>query len=50
MATPMYTTDGKVRPDAAEEVRRVMDVSLDKVRTATIDLSRTYTSEYLQAG
>jgi NitT/TauT family transport system substrate-binding protein len=50
MATPMYSSDGRVRPDAAEEVRRVMDVSLDKVRTATIDLSQTYTSEYLQAG
>lgn len=50
MARPMYTVDGKVDPNAAEEVRRVMDISLAKVRAATIDLSKTYTSEFLQAG
>jgi len=47
LAKPMYSTDGRVRPESAEAVRRVLAGSLDRVRNAQIDLSRTYTNEFL---
>ena len=47
MAKPMYSTDGRVTMESAEAVRRVLSESLDSVRKANIDLSKTFTNEYL---
>jgi NitT/TauT family transport system substrate-binding protein len=47
MAKPMYSTDGRVNTESAQAVRRVLSESLEKVRRADIDLSKTFTNEYL---
>jgi NitT/TauT family transport system substrate-binding protein len=47
MAKPMYSVDGRIRPDSAEAVRKVLAGSLDRVHDANIDLARTYTNEFL---
>ncbi|MBZ5605204.1 MAG: ABC transporter substrate-binding protein [Acidobacteriia bacterium] len=46
-AKQMYSSDGKVHPESAEAVRRVLAESIPKVRDAKIDLSRTYTNEFI---
>ena len=46
---PMYSPDGLMRHDAAEALKRVLALSLEKVRSAHIDLSKTYTNEFLDA-
>ena len=47
LAKPMYSADGRIRPESAEAVRRVLAGSLEQVRSARIDLSRTYTNDFL---
>jgi NitT/TauT family transport system substrate-binding protein len=47
LAIPMYSIDGKISPESAEAVRQVLAGSLDQVRSAKIDLPRTYTNEFL---
>ena len=47
MAKPMYSIDGKVRMESAEAVRAVLSESLENVRRAQIDLSKTYTNVFL---
>ena len=47
LAKPMYSVDGRIGPESAETVRKVLAGSLERVRTAQIDLSRTYTNEFL---
>lgn len=47
LAKPMYSVDGRIRPESAEAVRRMLAGSLDRVKNARIDLSRTYTNEFL---
>jgi NitT/TauT family transport system substrate-binding protein len=44
---PMYSPDGIMTPEGAEAVHKVLVQSMDKVRSATIDLSKTYTNEFL---
>jgi NitT/TauT family transport system substrate-binding protein len=44
---PMFSPDGRMTPEGAEAVRTVLAVSSEKVRTAKIDLSATYTNEFL---
>ncbi len=44
---PMFSTDGRMTPDGAAAVRTLLAASMDKVRGATIDLSKTYTNELL---
>ena len=39
---PMFSPDGKMSTEGAEAVRTLLAGSLEKVRTATIDLSKTY--------
>ena len=46
-AKPMYSIDGRIRPESAEAVRRVLEGSLESVRAAHIELARTYTNEFL---
>jgi sulfonate transport system substrate-binding protein len=42
---PMFSVDGRMTADGAAAVRTLLDGSMDKVRGATIDLSKTYTNE-----
>ena len=44
---PMFSTDGVMPADGAAIVRRLLAGSIEKVRTATIDLSNTYTNEFV---
>ena len=44
---PMYSPDGVMRPEPAEAVRKVLALSLEKVRAARIDLAQTYTNEFV---
>jgi len=46
-AKPMYSIDGRIRPESAEAVRKVLAGSLEQVRNAQIDIPRTYTNEFL---
>jgi NitT/TauT family transport system substrate-binding protein len=46
-AKPMYSIDGRIRPESAEAVRKVLAGSLPQVRDAKIDLARTYSNEFL---
>jgi len=47
LAKPMYSVDGRIRPESAAAVRDVLAGSLDRVRETKIDLARTYTNEFL---
>lgn len=42
---PMLSPDGKFTPEAVEAVHKVLSTSLESVRNAKIDLSKTYTNE-----
>lgn len=44
----MYSPDGVMRLEAAEAVRRVLSLSLEKVRRADIDLSKTYSNNFVE--
>jgi NitT/TauT family transport system substrate-binding protein len=44
---PMFSPDGIMAPEGAEAVRALLAGSLEKVRAATIDLSKTYTNELI---
>jgi NitT/TauT family transport system substrate-binding protein len=46
---PMYSPDGMMDPNGAEAVHAMLSQSMDKVRGATIDLSKTYTNEFIHA-
>jgi NitT/TauT family transport system substrate-binding protein len=43
----MFSPDGVMTADGAEAVRRLLAESTDKVRNAKIDLSKTYTNEFV---
>jgi NitT/TauT family transport system substrate-binding protein len=47
MAKPMYSLDGRIQKESAQAVRDVLNESLENVRHAEIDLSKTYTNEFL---
>jgi NitT/TauT family transport system substrate-binding protein len=42
----MYSRDGVMRREAAEAVKRVLSLSIEKVRRADVDVSTTYTNEF----
>jgi NitT/TauT family transport system substrate-binding protein len=44
---PMLSREGRVSPVSAEAVRKVLAVSSEKVRNASIDLAQTYTNEFV---
>jgi NitT/TauT family transport system substrate-binding protein len=44
---PMFSSNGVMTPDGAEAVRTLLAGSMEKVKRATIDLSRTYTNEFV---
>lgn len=43
----MLSSEGKLTLDSAEAVRKVLSASLAEVRSARIDLSQTYTNEFV---
>jgi hypothetical protein len=44
---PALSRDGKITPEGAQAVTKVLDVSSEKVRLARIDLSETYTNAFV---
>ena len=44
---PMFSLDGVMAAEGAEAVRTLLAGSMEKVRNATIDVSRTYTNEFV---
>lgn len=42
----MLSPDGRMTPESAAAVRKVLSISLEDVRNANIDLSKTYTNEF----
>ncbi len=47
---PTYTTGGRMPEGAPEAMKRVLDMTLDNVRNAKIDLGATWTNAFLPAG
>ena len=47
---PIFSTDGLMPAEGPEAVRRVLAVSLPKVREAKIDLAATYTNAFVTPG
>lgn len=45
---PMFSTDGAMTEDGAAAVRSLLAGTMDKVRDASIDLSKTYTNEFVR--
>jgi len=45
---PMFSPDGVMDADGAAEVRTLLAASMDKVRGASIDVSKTYTNEFVR--
>jgi NitT/TauT family transport system substrate-binding protein len=43
----MLSEDGRLSTESAAAVKKVLSVSLEKVRNANIDLARTYTNEFV---
>jgi NitT/TauT family transport system substrate-binding protein len=43
----MFSTDGAMTAEGAAAVRTLLAASMDKVRNAAIDLSKTYTNEFI---
>jgi len=43
----MLSPDGRLTPEAAAIVRKVLSLSIESVRTATIDLDQTYTNQFV---
>ena len=44
---PMFSTDGAMTQEGAEAVRTLLAGSIDKVRSAPINLSHTFTNEFI---
>jgi sulfonate transport system substrate-binding protein len=44
---PMFSLDGAMDAKGAEAVRALLSGSIDKVKSAQIDLSKTYTNEFI---
>jgi NitT/TauT family transport system substrate-binding protein len=44
---PLFSGDGRMVAETAAGVKRVLSVSLENVRAADVDLTRTYTNEFL---
>ena len=44
---PMFSLDGAMAPDGAEAVHTLLAGSMEKVKSTSIDLSKTYTNEFI---
>jgi len=47
-AMPMFSPDGRIPADGAAAVHRLLSASMEKVRNANVDLSKTYTNEFIR--
>jgi NitT/TauT family transport system substrate-binding protein len=47
-AMPMFSPDGSMSRDGAEAVRTILAESMDNVRSARIDVGKTYTNEFVR--
>jgi len=45
---PMFSPDGVMRADGAEAVKKVLSLSLEKVRAANVDTAQTFTNEFVK--
>jgi NitT/TauT family transport system substrate-binding protein len=45
----IFTTDGAMTADGARAVHAVLAASMEKVRTASVDLSKTFTNDFVDA-
>jgi NitT/TauT family transport system substrate-binding protein len=45
---PMFSKTGAMSAEGAEAVRRMLAVSVERVRTGNFDLSKTYTNEFVE--
>ena len=45
---PMLSAEGTISAEGAEVVRKVLALSVEKVRTTPIDLSQTYTNDFIR--
>jgi hypothetical protein len=45
---PMFSPDGAMDADGAEIAHTLLAGSMETVRTATIDVSKTYTNEFIR--
>ena len=43
----MFSPDGRMSAEGAEAVHQLLAASMDKVRDAKIDLSKTFTNEFI---
>jgi NitT/TauT family transport system substrate-binding protein len=46
---PMFSPDGIMSAEGAEAVKKVLSLSLEKVRTANVDTSQTFTNELVRS-
>ena len=46
---PLLSQDGKITPEGARAVKKVLDVSSEKVRLASINLPQTYTNAFVRS-
>ena len=47
-AMPMFSPDGRISAEGADAVHRLLAASIEKVRNAHIDASKTYTNEFVR--
>lgn len=45
---PTFSTDGMMPAEGAEAVKKVLSLSVEKVRDANVDTTKTYTNEFLK--
>jgi NitT/TauT family transport system substrate-binding protein len=45
---PMFSPDGVMAPEGADVVRTLLAGSMEKVRTAGVDVSKTYTNDFVR--
>ena len=46
---PMFSPDGIMSEEGAEAVKKVLSLSLEKVRAANVDTSQTFTNELVRS-
>ncbi len=46
---PMFSPDGVMSAEGAEAVKRVLSLSLEKVRAANVDTTQTFTNELIKS-
>ena len=47
IAIPFFSSDGMISPESAQVAREAAEATLPKIRDAHIDLTKTYTNEWV---